>query len=65
MAFFYAVPILLERDVIQNDDFSGHASALHNSGDPKGARPDGTNVESGPTVQGAVKHSDPTTTGGG
>ena len=44
---------------------SGHASALRNSGDPKGARPDGTNVEAGPTVQGAVKHSDPTTAGGG
>ena len=35
--------------------FTPFASALRNSGDSKGARPDGTNVESGPTVQGAVK----------
>ena len=45
--------------------FTPFASALRNSGDPKGARPDGTNVESGPTVQGAVKHSDPRTSGRG
>ena len=56
---------MLIRGVFQNVVLSGHASALRNSGDPKGARPDGTNVESGPTVQGAVKHSDPMTIGRG
>ena len=46
---------LLTMGVFQNVVFSGHASALRNNGDPQEARPDGTNVKAGPTVQGAVK----------